>query len=115
MWMLRPSLLCNKHLLGEHGEIHKHRHNFAKCHSVSGRVSPLVLIEPANMQVRHDELALEMASRGMNHQSPYSLPCLDYLPLEQRNARADLDYNRADLMARCEACKERILNHEKTN
>jgi hypothetical protein len=25
MWMIDPVLLCRKHLLGEHGEIHKFR------------------------------------------------------------------------------------------
>ncbi|MFW6247177.1 MAG: hypothetical protein ACOC22_03345 [bacterium] len=30
MWGINPELLCKKHLLGEHGEIHKHRYNFVK-------------------------------------------------------------------------------------
>jgi len=45
MWMIDPSLLCRKHLLGEHNEIHKHRHNFEKHHSVTGRIYPIVLID----------------------------------------------------------------------
>jgi len=41
MWMVEPKLLCKKHLLGEHNEIHKHRHNFVKKHSVKGRIVEL--------------------------------------------------------------------------
>ena len=107
MWMIDPSLLCRRHLLGEHGEIHKHRHNFVKHHSVSGRVSPIVLIEPASMQSRHDELAAEMVRRGYNHASPYVLPDLSYLG-ELANAKADIDYNLRDLCERCKDCDKLI-------
>ena len=71
--MIDPILLCNQHLLGEHGEIHKHRHNFVKGHSILGRKGQ---IEPASMSQRHDELAIEMVKRGMNHKSPYVQPDL---------------------------------------
>lgn len=103
MWMIPPSLLCQKHLLGEHGEIHKHRHNFEKRHSIAGRIAPIVLIEPASMQSRHDELAAEMIRRGYNHASPYKLPDLSYLG-ESANVKADTAYNLADLCERCADC-----------
>lgn len=76
--------LSNQRLIGMHGEIHKHRHNFVKKHSVAGRVYPIVQIEPWAMQIRHDELVLEMLQRGIHHKSPYSLPDLSYLNNEQR-------------------------------
>ena len=84
MWMIDPKLLCRKHLLGEHAEIHKHRHNFVKQHNITGRIYPIVQIEPENMKSRHDELAKEMIKRGYNHNSPYEQPDLDYLPNNQR-------------------------------
>ena len=31
MWMLNPELLCKKHLLGAHGELHKHRTQFCEA------------------------------------------------------------------------------------
>ena len=76
MWMIDPRLLCNKHLLGEHFEIHLHRHNFVKGHSIRGRTFPVVQIEPISMQKRHDALAKEMLKRNMNHKSPYIQPDL---------------------------------------
>ena len=46
MWMIKPELLCRQHLLGEHSEIHKHKHNFEKGHSIKGRLYPISQKEP---------------------------------------------------------------------
>jgi hypothetical protein len=96
--------MCNKHLLGEHGEIHKHRHNFVKRNNIAGRISPVVQIEPISMKARHDELAYEMITRGMNHQSPYEMPDISYLHAYELNARVDQDISRRDLTNRCLDC-----------
>jgi hypothetical protein len=109
MWMINPKKLCNKHLLGEHGEIHKHRHNFVKHHSISGRLSPVVQIEPASMKLRHDELAAEMTLRGMNHQSSYEQPSIDHLLLSEQEAKVDTQQSIQDLFNRCLDCKQRIV------
>jgi hypothetical protein len=98
--------MCNKHLLGEHGEIHKHRHNFIKKHSIAGRLFPVVQIEPLNMRSRHDELSQEMVKRGFNHQSPYEQPSLDYLSNYERDAKVDLDISKRDLSSRCIECAQ---------
>lgn len=113
MWMIDPKLLCTKHINGEHGEIHKHRHNFEKRHKISGRISPIVQIEPESMKKRHDELAQEMDRRKIgSHKSPYIQPSLSHLSFSERYAEADLDYNLRDLCDRCEDCRERILNNK---
>lgn len=109
--MIDPKLLCKRHLLGEHGEIHKHRHNFEKHHKIDGRIYPTVLIEPANMKNRHYELAIEMVRRGYNHMSPYVQPDISYLPIEQQNAKVDLAYNLKDLANRCAECEKRINDY----
>ena len=108
MWMLNPKLLCNKHLVGEHGEIHLHRHIFVKKQSINGRIHPIVQIEPANMQARHNELAEEMIKRGMNHKSPYIQPDIEYLPENMRNAKVNEKYNVDDLAARCPQCRIKL-------
>jgi hypothetical protein len=112
MWMVDPRILCNKHLLGEHGEIHKHRHNFVKGHKVSGRLSPVVQVEPKSMQDRHDALAEEMLRRGMNHKSPYQQPDLSEYPYEVQVAEVDIDISLKDLTERCEACRDRVHKHK---
>lgn len=102
--MVDPKLLCRKHLLGEHNEIHKHRHNFIKKHSIKKRIE-LGQIEPKSMKTRHDQLALEMIRRGYKHESPYQMPDISYLPIEYINFTVDIDKSHEDLINRCEDCK----------
>jgi len=104
MWMINPKYLCRQHLLGEHNEIHKHRHNFVKKHSIKGRIKPKVLIEPSSMKIRHDLLVKEMIKRGYNHRSPYELPNLLHLSKEERNAKVDIKQSIQDLKIRCGNC-----------
>ena len=106
MWMVDPALLCDKHLLGEHGEIHKHRHNFVSHHRIDKRIE-LGQIEPKSMGTRHDSLAKEMVRRGMTHQSPYDMPDISYLPERQRTFKVDSRASLIDLYGRCEACRLR--------
>jgi hypothetical protein len=106
MWMIDPKLMCDQHLLGEHGELHKFIPSFHKKYKVTNRVSPVVQIELSSYQERHDELAEEMLSRGMNHKSPLpKLPDFSYLPDEHYNAKVDIENSIKDLRIRCRRCK----------
>lgn len=108
--MVDPVLLCRRHLLGEHNEIHKHRHVFDREWSIDGRVHPVVQIEPSSMKTRHDELAAEMERRGYNHRSPYAQPDLSHLPKWQQEAKVDKEESLAELYRRCPDCncKQRL-------
>lgn len=110
MWMLDPKLLCDRHLLGEHGELHKHRPSFVKRHSIRGRIETPSgpQIEPKAMERRHDELAAEMLRRGFNHQSPFVQPSLAHLPENHRDARVDRVVSLEDLLRRCDRCRDRF-------
>lgn len=108
MWMTDPKTLCRKHLLGEHGEIHKHRHNFVSGHSIAGRRGQ---IEPLAMQARHDALAAEMVRRGYNHASPYTQP--DTSAYGDLSAwRVDVDESARELVKRCKDCAALITGAE---
>ena len=109
MWMLPPRFLCRQHLLGEHSELHKHRPTFEKQHSISGRITPKVTSEPESMASRHDELVREMLRRGYNHNSPFEQPDLSYLPDYERDAKVNQAESLKDLVSRCPACRERII------
>jgi len=111
MWMINPKLLCRNHLLGEHNEIHKHRHNFVKHHRIDGRINPVVLIEPRSMETRHNELANEMIRRGYKHQSPYSQPDISYLPAHYQSAIVDREVSKKELKQRCPNCKQKNENN----
>jgi hypothetical protein len=118
MWMIEPHLMCLQHLLGEHGEIHKHRHNFVKGHSIAGRIAGNAC-EPASMQTRHDILEAEIVKRAIEAGrkppcSPFIQPDLSAYPSEQVNYKIDIEANRKLLIERCPACRalheENIVN-----
>lgn len=98
--MVNPRTMCRQHLLGEHSEIHKHRHNFVKGHSIEGRRGQ---IEPARMQERHDELVAEFLRRGYNHNSPYAQPDLSHYDLSGHII--DRAAANRDLRNRCPECR----------
>ena len=102
MWMVDPRILCRQHLIGEHGEIHKHRHNFEKKHNMDGRRGQ---IEPESMQARHDVLAAEMLRRGYKHQSPYLQPDISHLT---SFPKIDIKESLALLLDRCPECAKRL-------
>ena len=72
VWDLSPEMLCDKHLGGEHREIHAVYNILTMGHSGyshhpetkrwAGKVDALVR--------RHDTIAREMVRRGVNHKSP---------------------------------------------
>lgn len=104
MWMIEPRRLCARHLLGEHGELHKFVPSFKKQYSIDKRIYPVVQIELSAYKERHDELADEMLRRGMNHKSPIEVPDFSYLPKEQYEAKVDTDISIRDLRDRCTEC-----------
>jgi hypothetical protein len=109
MWMVDPALLCLKHLCGEHGEIHKHRHNFVKGHSIDGRIAGNA-VEPASMQSRHDELEAEIRRRAVEAgrkppSSPFEQPDLSVYPPEQRDYVIDREAALKLLLDRCDECR----------
>ena len=103
MWMVGVEELCNRHLLGEHGELHKHLWCWVKKYKVDGRIGGNAM-EPLAYKRRHDELEAEMRRRGMSPKSPMEQPDFSYLPEEQRSFRVDVEAARAMLLGRCEAC-----------
>jgi len=104
MWIgIHPSQLCRQHLLGEHNELHKHRHNFIKRHHMNGRRNQIM---PQLMQQRHDDLAAEMLNRGYKHRSPYTAPNLSHLNLDEFHV--DKHESRKLLIERCPACAKNI-------
>jgi hypothetical protein len=103
--------MCLQHLLGEHGEIHKHRHNFVKGHSIAGRIEGNA-VEPQSMQTRHDELEAEIRRRAEAAGrkppcSPFEQPDLSTYSPEHRDYQIDRDAAKELLIGRCEDCRNR--------
>jgi hypothetical protein len=101
MWNVDPSVLCRKHLLGEHVELHMAVGSIRRGKNL-GRFISDGLIETATIQSRHQALALEMARRGYHHQSP--LHYIDALHM----GRVDPTASMLELARRCPECRARI-------
>jgi len=109
MWMIDPKKLCNKHLIGEHGELHKFLPSFRKGFRVDKRFIPVVQIQLNAILERHDILAKEMIERGMSHKSPLlNIPDLKKTYPKYFDLNVDLDISNNDLCDRCIECKRRI-------
>lgn len=101
MWMVAPGLMCDRHLLGEHVELHMLAGCLEKHKSIRGYLDGLV--NPALITLRHEQLVAEMSARRMNHRTPiaavsWSGACKDISAGE----------NLQELAHRCEACAARI-------
>ena len=97
MWMIKPSIMCRQHLLGEHKEIHQLVGSILHKKSIAGYVEK-GLIEVHNAEKRHSELVREMEKRGYNHQSK----------LQKfksfKAGKVDIRKSIADLKQRCKEC-----------
>ena len=103
--MCDPAILCRKHLLGEHGEIHKHIPSFRKGHKIDGRFEPVIQIQLNALEARHDALADEMLKRGYNHQSPLKdVPDLALTYPQHYGKVVDVNVSLMDLIDRCPEC-----------
>lgn len=98
MWNVNPELMCNKHLLGEHLELHMFVGSIKKGRSIQGYLDN-GLIEPQNIEERHKVLVIEMLMRGMKHNSP-----LVYKNKLGIVGEIDPKYSMKDLFSRCPNC-----------
>lgn len=107
MWMVPPEKMCDKHLLGEHVELHMFAGSIAKGISMHGFVTK-GLLELRSLEDRHEDLAREMAVRGMRHKSLFEVPSqAKGLPFSYWAAFINREWSAAELRARCSACAAR--------
>ena len=106
MWMVNPELLCNQHLLGEHVECHMFVGHLLKKRKVTNYIN-FNLFQPKSLNERHEQLASEMAKRGMNHRSPLKEFDLSYLPQEQIDHEVNVNESQRELLKRCPRCRKR--------
>lgn len=107
MWMCQPEILCRKHLLGEHNELHKLAGSLVKKRSITGYVQNNC-VEVTAIEKRHRELIAGFAKRGYRHQSPIEVPDVSYLPVEEIYYEIDRSKSLALLLTRCPECHARF-------
>ena len=104
MWMVDPKVLCRKHLLGEHLELHMMKAHLKLGRKIDGFVAHNC-VQPKSIGVRHKALAAEMVSRGYKHASPLQQPTI--AAHQHPEAKVDAVASLVDLLNRCEECAER--------
>jgi len=98
MWNVNTDVMCNKHLLGEHVEMHMFTGSINKGINMQGYLDK-GLVEIHNINKRHKELVKEMKKRGMIHNSPLNFICNNEI------GYVDSIYNLQELNYRCEECR----------
>lgn len=114
MWLCDPKIMCQKHLCGEHLEMHMFLGTLKKRKKINGYLKNN-LFQPRYLYQRHKELADEMIERGYDHQSPlYELDCVPILNLTNEQQYWEIDKETAlkDLLDRCPVCQK---NEEQLN
>ena len=100
--MVDPKIMCRRHLLGEHVEIHMLVGTINRLKSIRGFLDK-GLVEPQSIEHRHASLVTEMTARGYNHKSPlpsWIHPTVTGLPV-------DTEKSLTDLINRCPECEAR--------
>lgn len=105
MWMVDPSKMCRKHLLGEHVELHMYVGHLRLKRRVDRYVTNN-LLETRAIESRHEELVEEMKRRGYDHKSPIKKPRVFDLPIEHQNSTVDRELALKELLRRCPECRE---------
>jgi len=104
--MVQPNIMCNQHLLGEHCELHMFVATLNKHKTVRGYVKNNCL-EYKSIHKRHDDLVIEMRTRGMNHKS--ELPQLDGWYFDHDRdvyfSGVNKEQSLKDLITRCDKCR----------
>ncbi|MDP1695650.1 MAG: pyrimidine dimer DNA glycosylase/endonuclease V [archaeon] len=101
MWNIPPQMLCTKHLLGEHVEMHMFVGTINKKKSIKEYLDN-ELVDTSHIRKRHYELVSEMKRREFNHQSP--LPKFEI----KKSGSIDIKKNIKELARRCKECKKKI-------
>ena len=106
MWMVPVEYMCNKHLLGEHVEIHMFVGSINNGQSVDGYIAN-DLLEPLSLRLRHQEIVKEMIGRGYSHKQelpPISAAVLGAKLYHTINVSKSVN----DLKSRCKSCAKRM-------
>lgn len=104
MWGVPPAMLCRRHLIGEHNEVHMFVGAINKGFNLDGYLTG-ELLDVNLLRPRHADLVVEMGTRHHIHLSP--LPPFNYTgPTGQLDIKANI----LELTRRCPDCRERILH-----
>ena len=104
MWMVSPKWMCNKHLLGEHQDIHAIIGALHKEESIDNNN-----IEVSSIYERHSAIVDELIVRGYKHKTPIfqSEIVIEHLPIVQQECKINRKESALDLFVQCRECGKR--------
>lgn len=116
--MVDPSIMCRKHLLGEHVELHMFVGAMQHNKNLIGYFKD-GLLEVDGIIERHNVIVQEMENRGYKHKSPITMEHLVnagwrwYLQEYVGFWSIDKDKSLRELINRCDECRIRYENLDK--
>jgi len=104
-WLVPPSIMCRKHLLGEHVEHHMFVGSLKKNYNLEGYMTRN-LLEPKLLIKRHNELMKELIRRNYNHSSPLEIDD-EIQQFMDKYSAVEIDKEAAlqELLRRCKICR----------
>ena len=112
MWLCDPKIMCQKHLCGEHVEMHMFLGSLKQGKKIDGYLNNN-LLQPRLLYQRHEDIKNEMIRRGYNHNSNIcesECGCILDLPQEKQYWEIDKDVALKDLLDRCPECRKRSIS-----
>jgi len=104
MWMVNPQFMCDKHLFGEHCEIHMFIGSIKKGIKMDGYLKNN-LLEPMSLVLRHSILVKEIKERGYKHESEINdFDVKKFFTEDQLIVRINQLNAYNELMCRCSFC-----------
>ena len=105
MWMVDPAIMCQRHLLGEHAELHMFVGHLARGRHVRGYVENNCF-ELESLYKRHEALAREMHNRKYTHASPLQFTAQNTVHLTEFETMSKVNRSAslAELTGRCPKC-----------
>ena len=115
MWLCDPKIMCQKHLCGEHLEMHMFLGSLKAGKKIDGYLKNN-LFQPRLLFQRHEDLKQEMITRRYNHKSCIKESDCSYvldMPQEKQYWEIDKDKALKDLLSRCPKCRGRYINERR--
>jgi len=113
--MVNPEFLCRRHLLGEHLEVHMFVGAIKSAINRGRKIEDSLrgyiengLVETDKLFDRHENLVIEMLSRGFRHSSPIEKLDSDF---DSSLGRVDVSASIVELIRRCQDCHKRIRRY----
>lgn len=102
IWGVPPSLMCRKHLMGEHVEMHMFKSVIESGKSVDGYIRDN-LLDTDGILDRHFNVAIEMVRRGMKHNTP--MMSISYPEGFVHRKSVNEHKSEMELVRRCPECR----------